>query len=466
MNIRSIRRLVIFFSLLSVFIAELAFISPQMAIISIKGQVVFDTKTYPGQKAKINITEDGKTYKTLFANEKGEFNTSVEFNHLYMIYMSMDYHGTSKVLLDTKVPEKISVKDAGAFIEFKCQLFELFEGLNTGILNKPILILSYNEEKNNFEFDKKYTEALSIDLDGFVDRSNELKQRRKEVLKNEEEAKKAIAASEPVIEKERKVIEFESEKKKPVAENKSGHKNIMDLLNNEGDVSKKEEKEEVVIAEIENEKSDKEEKQAVATSEAKSQLFLEEELDESEYNALNIIPKRILIDGEELVSGPEQKKASSELKRMEMLKLQIRQVQEISRMREESKIKEIAISYNLMVFNQKEERLKNKKIQTDRLSNLMKTIAIAEIYYKKAYYKEHPITHNELFPSIVTYTIESIWKDTEKIMIRYPNESRIYRKDIFSFGLIRYYRNEEKIEEAQFCSEISQFSKSNYSCIN
>lgn len=378
----------------------------------------------------------------------------------------MDYHGTSKVLLDTKIPEYISVKDAGAFIEFKCQLFELLEGLNTAILNKPILKLSYNEEKNNFEFDKKYTEALSIDLDGFVDRINELKQRRKEVVKNEEEAKKTMASSEPVIEKERKVIEFETEKKKPVAVNKSGHKNIMDLLNEKEEISNNESKEEVVVSESPIEETPVKEKEIVAESVDKTDLFLEEELDESEYTALNIIPKRIQIEGDEIVSGPEQKEASAKLKRMEMLKLQIRQVQEISRMREESKIKEVVVSYNLMVFNQKEERLKNKKIQTDRLSNLIKTIALAELYYKKAYFKEHPISHSELMPSIVTHTNESFWINTEKIMIRYPNESRIYKKEIFSFGLVRFYRNEEKIDEEQFCSEISQFSKSNYTCIN
>ena len=455
MNFGKLRLVLFLFCLLGISAVEVAFTSYQGGFLTVEGGAIYDMKTYRDQKVKVYITEDGKPYKTIYANSKGEFQERIGFNHTYIFNLSMDYHGTSKVLVDTRVPDHVDTKSAGGFFEFRCQMFELLEGLNTSILNKPIMKMKYVEEKERFEFDKAYTESLRFDLEGFMARIDELKQRRKEVLKDEEEANAAVAAA-PKPKKERKVIEFEKEKEKPVAVNKRGHRNIMDAL--------EEEEEEVVEEEIavveESEEEETEKLELTATPEAAvtEEIFLDEEMDESEFTALNIVPKRIKID-KEVKSSPQTEEVETE-------KQIIQQKVEMTRMEEETKIREEVNSYNKQVFVQKEMRLTNKKIQTDRLRELIKTIALAEIYFKKEYYSLHPIEHNYVIPSVVVYNSESWLVDEEKVMVRYPNQTSVYSKKTYPFGMTYYYKDNEEIDEAAYCAGLSELSKNQYQCVN
>lgn len=459
-----LRVIVSFLSFLSIILIELAFTTPQLNKISVDGKAEYDTKTYGNQKVKVYITEDGKSYKTIYADQKGNFRVNVDFNHTYVVHMSMDYHGTSKVLLDTKVPSGTDTETSGGLIQFKCQLFELYEGLNTAILNKPIMKMRYFEDKKDFDFDRKYTEDLAFDLEGFLNRIEELKKRRKDVVINETQAQEVLA-KEDKIKKERKIIEFEKENEKPKAVNAKGSRSIMDLMNDE----EEDEEEELVVAEEEmevepeNEQSEEVESTIAATEEEEEEnLFLEEELDESEYTALNVVPKRIKIDGDEIVSGPVAPRVNEEF---EIRKMKIREVQEIKRIEEESKIRDVVNSYNQSQLVQRIERMGNKKVQTDRLRNLIKTISLAEIYYKKAYYKKYPINHNEVIPSVVVHKNESMWKDEEKVMLRYPSHSITFRKETYLFGITYYYKGDEKIDEDTYCSGVTALSKNNFECV-
>ena len=199
------------------------------------------------------------------------------------------------------------------------------------------------EEKERFEFDKAYTESLRFDLEGFMARIDELKQRRKEVIKDEAEAKAAVAAA-PKQKKERKVIEFEKEKEKPVAVNKRGHRNIMDALNEEEEEEEVVE-EEIAVAEVEEEIEEKEKLELTGTPEPATaeDIFLDEELDESEFTSLNIVPKRIKI-GKEI-------KASPQIAQVEVERQVVQQKVEMTRMEEETKIREEVNSYNKQVWN-------------------------------------------------------------------------------------------------------------------
>ena len=97
---------------------------------------------------------------------------------------------------------------------------------------------------------------------------------------------------------------------------------------------------------------------------------------------------------------------------------------------------------------------------------MIKTIALAEIYAKKDYYKANPINHNEALPSIITQTSSSWLVDEEIILVRYPNESKKYIVTKYFFGMTQYRLEEKLINEDTFCKSIGEFSKNNYACTN
>jgi len=452
MSLKKIRLFLFVVGIITIASVEIAFSPPQDQIFTIDGRATFNFSKYPNQKVNVGVTEDGKPFKTVYSDDRGNFTVNIFLNHRYMFNMSMDYHATSKVSIDTHVPEIVANTGVGGFFEFKCPLFELYEGLNTGILNRPLMKMKYLPKKDKFEFDKEYSENMRYDLEGFLARSEQLEIQNKRVLKavkqsatKKEVGKGAVAVRPEKENKERKVIEFEAEKENKVAVNKRGHRNIMEVAN-ETEVSADED--------LNNEDQ-------LNLSGTPESVNITED-NEDKYAALNVAPKRILIEQKE--SGDKKEETQSKI--IEEEKMKVRQEQGITRMEEETKIRDEVRSLNHLAIIQREKRMINQKIQADRLRELIKTIAIAEIYVKKEYYRQFPINHNEIIPSVVVQKTETWLVDQEKIMIRYPNESITFKKESYPFGITYYYIGEKEIDKAGFCGSIDVFSKNNYTCIN
>ena len=447
---------------LSLVLSFLSF-SPQDNFFTVTGRVIYDMRSYPDQLVQVRVTQDGKNFASFKCDGKGRFDTKVFPNHEYMFFFTMDFHATSKVLVDTRMPDEDVGDYVGGLFSFDCEIFELLEGLNLSLLNSPLVKITYNEEKKDFQYDKKYTEKMMYNLDGFRAQVAELKQRRRDVLKTEEEAKaaeKEIAAA--PVDKERKVIEFESEKKQPKAVNKRGSRNIMDLMN-EGNSEGEEET--VAATEMEEADSIMESSEAVTLDKdvvveemTAEDLELEEAIDESDFIALNVIPKRVEMTEEDEADSPEQ-----EL--MDATKMKVQQALEMKRVEEEAKIREEVRSFNTRAYIQREKRLVNKKIQNQRVGNLIKTVALAEQYYKE-YYGLHPDMGAEVRPSIFSRTSNSTWVDKTYVTVMYPNGSVHFRKEEYLFGITYYYREDQEIDEKTYCSTVDQLTKSELTCAN
>ena len=443
-------------------ISGIAFSPQGENFFTVTGIATYNTKQYSDLRVNVRVTQDGKTFKSFTCDSKGRFETQIFPNHIYMFHFSMDYHATSKVEINTAMPEEKNEEYIGGLFNFECEMYERMDGLNLSLLNNPLVKMKFNAEKNDFEYDKKYTEKMMYNLEGFKEQLAEMKQRRKEVLKDASEVSKKedIAQTEPII-KERKPIEFETEKEKPKAVNKRGARNILDMGNDE-----EEEEEEEVVAELKEADSIMEHSESVVMNESEApeemsaeDLELEQALDETEFMTLKVIPKRAAVD----VAEAEDKSAQD---KMEETKLKMEEDMEINRIAQETKMRDEVRSMNDRAIIQHEKRLANKKIQNERVGTIIKTVAIAEIYYKKEDYRVHPITHEDLDPGIFKSERKSWWVDKEFTTVMYPSQTVRYRKEVYPLGITYYYKGDEEIDEETYCSGIEQFSKRRITCEN
>ena len=394
---------------------------------------------------KVSIQSENGTTKTIEAKADGTFSAPIGFNNVYTISMSMEFHGTSRVLVDTRVPERVSANPAGGVIEFACDLFESYEGLNMGALKKPLMKVSFNEKKNRFEFDKAYSENVMVELEGFLTRSEQMKLNDAPV----KQANTPVAAvPKPEEKKERKIIEFEAEKEdKKVVENARGSRNIMDEPVEEEKKTVRQEEVPIIQPEVKIE----------------PEIVLELE-DEEPTDALTIsddnliVPQRIELDKLQL-RKKEVEKESEE-------KIAVQAVQEIQRANEEVMMREKIREYNLFVNEQKQEKLVNREAQVEMFRSLVETVAYAEVSLKKEYYVKHPLKHSSIDPDIAIKKSKMLLVDEERITISYPDKSKVFMKEIWPFGITYYYLEGSETDKNNYCNTISSYSKNRVKCSN
>jgi hypothetical protein len=422
--------------------------------IFVEGQVFYDLDNprYRDLRVSGKIYEDGKFYRAFSCDAKGKFSTSVGINHDYVFHFSMDYHGTTKVLVSTKMPEENRKKQIGGLFKFKCELFERVEGLSMVILKKPIIKIRYLPKKDKFEPDKAYTEAFLLELESFRETLAILKSRNKQVLKNAAEAKakqQAVAQKTPPPPKKQ-------EKKPKPNPNPRGHRNILDNL--KADPVENEESAEVATETEEDENEDVAPvSEPVNTDENIAQTDtakIEEPTPQmTAIASVKVVPKRIKIEESDLGALTRkvivQKQAAVvREQKMEQLRTNVQQT----------------IARNTL---SEQQVLSNKQIQSIRLQGIIKTVATKETYTKKAHFNQQPVPDKNLVLPIVRTVLDEGWfKDVKQIHVIYPTERIAYRMESYLFGIQYYYKNNSEISEAAFCEEIARYEKINELCVN
>ncbi|MEQ9064445.1 MAG: hypothetical protein RIE58_09730 [Vicingaceae bacterium] len=439
----------------------LSFSPQEENFFTVTGRVIYDVKEYPAITVNVRITEDGKNFKSFQCDQKGRFETRLYPDHLYLFYFSADYHATSKAELNTNIPEADKGEYVGGLFAFECEIFELLEGLNLALLNAPLVKFKYITEKKEFDYDRKHTERILYNLEGFRAEIADLKSRRREVLKDEDEAKKR---QEMVVaqqgKKERKVIEFESEKNKPKAVNTTGARNIMDKLDEDTD-----DRDDAIAQKYREADSIMKESEALALEESPEiieaeEMELEEAIDASDLISLIVIPKRVEISSNENENLTESEEVTA-------AKRKVQEATEVKRIGEESKIKEEMLSFTLKTQALYDKRLYNKKIQNRMIDDLIRRVALAEIYFKQAYFKLHPNEGYNVKPSLFTKTRSNTWFDKEFVTVMYPHKTIHYRKETFLFGLFSYYYEEgTEIDSDTFCRQLAEMNLDHTVCAN
>jgi hypothetical protein len=411
--------------------------------IFVEGQVYynFDNPTYQPLRVEGKIYEDGKFYRTFFCDAKGKFSTSVGINHDYTFHFSMDYHGTTKVLVSTKIPEENRKKQIGGLFKFKCELFERVEGLSLVILKKPIIKIRYLPEKDKFEPDKAYTESFLLELESFRETLLILKSRNKSVLKDASSTPKKETLA------QRTTTTLPKPEKKGIENpNPRGHRNIMDNLKNDKEEAIEEKEIEHITEDILVEETTVDGSEN-SDSAALEKVIIPELVTKAPY--VQVVPKR------------EKIEFSAQLR-----KTATKQMASLTRDKEMEKVK-TAKQVNWIALAAKErQQLSNKQIQSLRLQSIIKTVAIKEMSTKKGNARQQAVKEKTVLPTIRTISSETWLKSSKKIKVIYPTETIVYLQESYWFGIHYYYKNNEEVTEQFFCRETAQYEQINALCAN
>mgnify|MGYP006979925052 CR=1 FL=1 len=426
------------------------------------GTVFYNRKAYPDYRVNIIIKEDGKFYKQLKCDERGRFETELKFNHEYLFLFDMEYHVTSKVLVNTSIPPEKLKEGAGGLFKFETEIFERVEGMNYSLLNQPLMKILYYPEKDEYSYDKKYDEKVVVSLEGFRNQLAVLKQRRRDILKEEKvpTAEELAAKNAPSKPKKSPRIVFEEPKKKK-AVNKRGHRNIMDLLNDPKDEDEgsteelaaedalTEEQETGVIDTFVDDGFDREEIYAGSIND--EDLELVETIDASEEDIIRVKPRVITLEIDTVVIEDTRKGRVQE-------QLAVKRKEVEKSIREELRV------YNSITLREQRKRFYNRKIREDRFRSLIKTVAIAEIFKKKEKYEKNPPISMTIQPEVVTDFKESFAGSIEKTSVIYPGKTITFVKRTTFFFFTTYIMDHLEVDEESYCGALNTHLSSEYSC--
>lgn len=108
----------------------------------------------------VNIYVQNKLFKAIHVKSQNRFMTNLPMNALVTIEITApDFH-TKRFVIDTKVSEKL--KKSQLNYEFDIDIFkeEELANINASFLDFPVGLVSYDERKESFQRNKKYTKRM------------------------------------------------------------------------------------------------------------------------------------------------------------------------------------------------------------------------------------------------------------------------------------------------------------------
>lgn len=90
------------------------------------------------------------------------FNINLLGNNYYTIQVSKAGYVTRSVGINTKMPLDVVINDDNPKekIEFEVDIFKIKKTADDELLDYPIALIKYNEQKRKFEFDTEYTKKI------------------------------------------------------------------------------------------------------------------------------------------------------------------------------------------------------------------------------------------------------------------------------------------------------------------
>ena len=125
--------------------------------IRLKGSVYNNTNRIKG--VIVNIYKENDLIKKIKVRSNNRFITNVPKNCMLTVEISAEKYHTKRFIFDTNIPEGAKNSDD---YEFDIDIFKETElaGVNTSFLDFPVGLVSYDEKKEEFLRDKKYTKKM------------------------------------------------------------------------------------------------------------------------------------------------------------------------------------------------------------------------------------------------------------------------------------------------------------------
>jgi len=126
----------------------------------------------PLNKSIVKLLVKNNTIDKKITSPNGKFQFKLDLDKNYLITFSKDGYVSKKISFVTEVPES----ESGIWeYKFSVELFEMLEGLDVSILDKPISKIKYYEFSADFDYDDEYTNSMKKQLENLMQQAETLK---------------------------------------------------------------------------------------------------------------------------------------------------------------------------------------------------------------------------------------------------------------------------------------------------
>jgi len=145
----------------------------------------------PMSGAIIQVSQNGQVIKNITTDGSGSYQFDLPLNSDYVVTVTKPGHVSKKFTVSTKgVPPDRATSKFGT-VEASLSLFEKMEGIDYSPLNQPMNKYSYNANKENFEYDANYLNAMIASLQNIMAQQAAAIERAKQLERNYQAAIKA-----------------------------------------------------------------------------------------------------------------------------------------------------------------------------------------------------------------------------------------------------------------------------------
>lgn len=125
----------------------------------INGNIVINDAST--ENARVLIAKNGNKVDEQVLTKKGRFDLKLALGADYKLTFERDGYVTKIVSVNTEVPQEV-IESNPNFppVKLIINLLPMVEGVDLSVFDQPIAILSYNQEIDDFTFDKDYSEKI------------------------------------------------------------------------------------------------------------------------------------------------------------------------------------------------------------------------------------------------------------------------------------------------------------------
>ena len=175
----------------------------QVKYLNVRGMVEYQMR--PAEGATVKLYEGDKVVETTTTTADGTFSFKLEMNKKYSIRISKGSLLGKRIDFDTEIPADAVIRFNP---DFAVTLMDGCPGVDASVLDKPVDIIKYNDNKGDFDMDKEYygkmvqsIQKLINDIDiCWQEKYTELTEKADELFLNEQydEAKKLYSEAQGI----------------------------------------------------------------------------------------------------------------------------------------------------------------------------------------------------------------------------------------------------------------------------
>ncbi len=402
--------------------------------LEVKGSTFYQKK--PFAAATIQVYRDGKKYDEIKGAKKGKFDLELDYGHEYVIKFISVGHIPMYMNVSTKIP-KSKLPLFATYVIDMVTFYDTDDAtINPLAFNDPITKVMWYPKENVFRDDEDYLKHFAFELKSF-DKINAIKNAEAMKKKAEEDARIA-AELKAKQDQEARLLAEQLKHKKEVEQNSQ-------IVNNDA----KNKPAEKIKAEEPPQTFETEQHKALINKKAKEEQISRNKSVKQTYE--NDLIKTVA----------EETRRMREIAYLKK-KGELEALEKIERINTEYSLKQ---SSHYIINSRKNAYLKLASyhaIKAVEMNRLILTIAdnstyIDEAKAKKGTYAKGQV--NNFRPAIIHATEESIFKTTKRTTVKGLNQTDIYHKDTYLWGITYCYKNNIAIDEKTYLNETSKYIK-------